>query len=235
MYRVALILSLWSLAVGASAQPALEQLERRLQAELGPADKPAAETIPAPPPLQGPAPATEQGYLGARLDDANDRGRGVRVLQTVPGGPAERAGLKANDLITDVDGLRIRELLELAPMLRQAKPEQIVVFQVLRGEARQKIDVRLSPAPPVQPEPPRARPSPPLNPAPPPPPDVVLPAKPPAALPAAELPPVPPPPEETRPLGADREAGRRLDELLRRIDALERRVSELEAAVRKKP
>ena len=49
-----------------------------------------------------PAPSSgERGYLGASVVDS---GRGALIVDVVPGGPADDAGLEADDLVTSVDG-----------------------------------------------------------------------------------------------------------------------------------
>ncbi len=61
--------------------------------------------------------------IGARLHVLED---GARILRTVPGAPAEEAGLRSRDLITAVDGVPVSEL---RPTGAQG------VFQALRGPA----------------------------------------------------------------------------------------------------
>ena len=75
----------------AEGQSLLTQVEQRLQgagsAPAGTAATPAAT-----------------GYLGAELDDENEQGKGVRVKKVRPDGPAAKSGLKAEDLITAING-----------------------------------------------------------------------------------------------------------------------------------
>jgi S1-C subfamily serine protease len=53
-------------------------------------------------------------------------GQGVLVREVMPGTPAEKAGLKAGDVIVRVDGKRVRDAEELRSALRskQAKPAE---------------------------------------------------------------------------------------------------------------
>ena len=99
------------------------------------------------------------GYLGAVADDSNDRGRGVRVIEVRPGSPAEKAGLKPQDLITGVAGTRVRELADMASILSLFAPGDTITLDVRRGEQLQQIKVTLGtrpgsdsrpPAPPGQ-------------------------------------------------------------------------------------
>lgn len=92
-----------------------------------------------------PTPAgREPGYLGATVDDRNDRGKGVRVVQVRAGSPADRAGLKAGDLITGVASLRVREMADLAAVLEQAPAGARLTFQILRNDKQRRVDVVLS-------------------------------------------------------------------------------------------
>ena len=99
---VAAIALIWGGGLAALGQPTLERLEKSIRERTDDAAEPVAG---AKPPAEAGRPA---GYLGLTADDANDRGRGVRVLAVRAGGPAAAAGLKANDLITAIAGVRVR-------------------------------------------------------------------------------------------------------------------------------
>jgi len=58
---------------------------------------------------------------------------GVHVQEVVPGGPAERAGLKDGDLITGVDGVSTIEGAGLMGVLREKGPGELIVLDVLRA------------------------------------------------------------------------------------------------------
>jgi hypothetical protein len=82
-----------------------------------------AGPIPVATPRSGPiAPGRQRAYVGAVVDDVNDRGRGVRVLVVRPGGPAERAGVRPRDLIVGAGGTRVRQLSELTAVVERASP-----------------------------------------------------------------------------------------------------------------
>src|SRR5439155_12087679 len=90
----ALVALTWFLAQPVVAQNSLlTQLEQGLQAPGG-----------------AQATAAANGYLGAELDDEGQMGKGVLVTRIRPGTPAEKGGLKADDLITQVDGKPVPNL-----------------------------------------------------------------------------------------------------------------------------
>lgn len=144
---VVLMAVAWTYPPTASAQPLVDRVEKQVRKQL--------ETPMAEPAKNKPAPArsardaaaapekrlTERGYLGALADDRDDRGRGVRILRLTPSGPAERAGLRAGDLITGVGGVRVREMTDFAAILDQVPAGLLLTFEVLRPTGPQKVDV----------------------------------------------------------------------------------------------
>jgi membrane-associated protease RseP (regulator of RpoE activity) len=222
------------------AQSALQRLEemiRQPKAASGSAPAKPSES-PSPPQAaaaQPPAQPQEPGYLGVLVDDKDDRGRGVRLLKVTPGGPAEQAGLKPQDLITRLGGVPIRQLTELTAILQQMPPGATLSFEVLRGDRKQVLSVVFGRRPPDQ----RPRPgkeqraeAPPLSAA-----------GPPLPAPALEVPPVEGPvipggpsaaPAQPANPSATPAARDEIDRLLRRIEQLEKRVDQLERALSQK-
>jgi len=248
------MLWLWPGTQSVLAQPILERLEKSIRNRREAAKKPAkpAET-PAKPERAKEADQPGEdaglsaddgsGYLGAIVDDKNDRGRGVRVLEVRPNGPAAQAGLRPNDLITGIAGARVRQMSEMADVLGLFPPGDTVAFDILRGEGQQQVKVTLGRRPTGKPsaqQPTVAAPTPAVKPA-------ADGRKP--TFPAVKDPAVPPPPDllEEPPLGgpqlapppqpvdqpADEQA--EIKGLRRRIEQLERRVAELEQALGKTP
>jgi membrane-associated protease RseP (regulator of RpoE activity) len=214
---------------GQSALQRLEEMIRQPKAASGTAPAKPPES-PAPPKAAAtqPAPSPEPGYLGVLADDKDDRGRGVRVLKVTPGGPADQAGLKPQDLITRLGGVPIRQMSELTAILQQMSAGATLSFEVLRGDRKQELSVVFGRRPPDQrrlpPKEQRAE-APPLSAAGPPP-----------AAPALEVPPVEGPvipgavpgvaaPAANPPAAVARDE---IDRLLRRIEQLEKRVEQLE-------
>ena len=218
------------------AQSSLQRLEEMIRQPKAAAGATPAESPLPPRPAASPRPAEPQepGYLGVLADDKDDRGRGVRVLKVVPGGPAEKAGLKPQDLITRVGGVPIRQMTELAAILQQMAPGATLSFEVLRGDGKQDLSVVFGRRPPEQ------RPSPPKEPRAETPP--LSAAGPPPSAPALEIPPAegpaipgaPPLAAGAPPADHPVDAHAEIERLLHRIEQLEKRVDELERATSEK-
>jgi membrane-associated protease RseP (regulator of RpoE activity) len=128
----------------ALGQTTLDQLEKQIRGRTGQEPQPSAATLlesEAGPMLS--KDSAEPGYLGVRADDRQDRGRGVRAIGIDAGSPAAKNGLKKNDLITGVDGVRIRQLTEMADVMSLYYPGQTVEFEVIRDNKPMKLKVTL--------------------------------------------------------------------------------------------
>jgi len=180
--------------------------------------------------------AAPRVYLGAiALDDA---GRGVRITSIRDGGPAQRAGLRAQDIVVGAAGKHIQFLRDLTAILGGMNPDDHLTLDVLRGARTLRINVVLAAPPgaprsvePTIPPPPTGLgagrtgsiPPPPGEPAAIPSPAAVLPS--PADGPALIVPSQP-----VAPNGPQAQ----IEELRRRVEQLERRVQELERALAEK-
>ena len=121
----------------AAAQGELDRLESGIRTSNGPPVVPVA--------------STPRVYLGAVAD--NDAGRGVRVLSVRSGGPADRAGLQAQDLIVAAAGRKIHLLAELSAILNGLNPGDRLALEFLRGNRPLRTEVVLGqPAGAAQPE-----------------------------------------------------------------------------------
>jgi len=211
-------------ALPASAQPILERLEKKIRNRLAQpaatdqAGAPAA--TPAKKPAQQPAAKTgsQPGYLGVVADDKQDRGRGVRVLDVRPGGPAEKGGLRKGDLITGAAGVRVRQMSDLADILAMFRAGDPLECDVLRGVQQVKVKIALGRRAPPAGAPEAVPPPPPVQ-AP------TAPTPPPATGPKLPAPNAVVPPPTT---------ASQIEQLQRRVEQLERRVAELEKALAEK-
>ena len=88
-----------------------------------------------------------RGYIGIGLGDFQSRedegdgllGSAVRVTRVFEGGPAEKAGLRAGDLIVSIDEQRITNSQMLRSLVSATRPEQRLVFGVLRDGKRVEL------------------------------------------------------------------------------------------------
>lgn len=83
------------------------------------------------------------GQLGKYFRVPGDEG--VLVREVSSGTPAAKAGLKAGDVITRVDGLTVTTLAELRARLREKREEKSVSLMVMRQGAPLTVTVTLEP------------------------------------------------------------------------------------------
>ena len=209
-----------SAASAAWSQTALERLEQQIRQRVGQEPQPP----PPQPGVSSPTPAVagnepvaadnrEPGYLGLLADDRQDRGRGVRVLEVHADSPAAKGGLKKQDLITSVAGVRTRQMSEMSDVLNLYVAGESIEFEVLRDNKPQKVKVVLGLRPPQKNAGGQVSEAIPLPPG-----EVIAPD---AVAPPVLLPP--------RPAAADDHPT--VEQLQKRIEELERRVTELEKAL----
>ena len=103
-----------------------------------------------------------QPRLGIDAEDLNGQlatffgapdGEGILVREVAAGSPAEKAGVKAGDVITSVNGERVRSIGDLREKLaarNEAKDKaQTVKIGVLRNRSEVSLTVELPPPPPA--------------------------------------------------------------------------------------
>ena len=86
--------------------------------------------------------------IGASVSDGNEEdGRqskgGVTVDSVTPGGPADKAGIKAGDTITEFDGERVRSVRQFSRLVQESAPGRGV--PVTLGRGGQKLNVTVTP------------------------------------------------------------------------------------------
>lgn len=74
-------------------------------------------------------------------------GEGVLVREVASGSAAEKAGVKSGDVITSLDGNRVRSLGDLREKLASKREEKTVKLGVLRNKSEMSITVELPPPP----------------------------------------------------------------------------------------
>src|SRR6185295_7456781 len=136
----------------------LKDIEKVIDEELHKAGKPAPKTAPKTEPKAEPrqdAPKRKaRGYMGVKLMDLTDEDKkdlgvksGMKVAEVVPDGPAAKAGLQVDDVITSVDGRAVDSMQELAPIMSAAGAGTTVKLETLRDGKKKTVPVVLAPHP----------------------------------------------------------------------------------------
>lgn len=94
----------------------------------------------------------EHAFLGVapvdgRASDGNATRAGAQLRRVVPGTPAEKAGLKAGDVIIEVNGERVDSAESLVAHIREHAIGDTVKLTVLRDNTSQDVEVTLGTAP----------------------------------------------------------------------------------------
>jgi hypothetical protein len=95
------------------------------------------------------------GFLGVQIQNLSEQlsdyfkvkdGNGVLVSEVVQDSPAEKAGLKAGDVITKVDSEDIENAGDLTSTIRGYEPEAEVLISVIRDGKKKKLKATLGEA-----------------------------------------------------------------------------------------
>ncbi len=113
-------------------------------------------------PLQPPSPAkpastpTSGAYLGVSVEDSAVSGPGgavpgVKVLSVERDGPAERAGLRPGDVITNLGGAPVRQVQDLVRALGMQQPGKPITVELYRDGVARDVAVTPEKRPPSPP------------------------------------------------------------------------------------
>jgi len=80
--------------------------------------------------------------LGISVQDTDD-GKGVKVVNVMEESNAEKAGIKEDDIITQVDDKAVNSTDEIASLLKEKKDNLTVRFKLLRDGKTQNIEVKM--------------------------------------------------------------------------------------------
>src|ERR1700722_18360685 len=86
------------------------------------------------------------GYIGVQVK-LDDNGKGIHIIQVLDDGAAKKAGLKAGDVITHIDGTAYSELKAFIDKIKDTKVDESLEFLVLRDDKEVKIKVKVGELP----------------------------------------------------------------------------------------
>ena len=78
------------------------------------------------------------------VPDFTYTGKGVKIGSVIEGSAGEKAGLKAGDVITAIDGKKVNNLKEYSVALKNYKPDDIVRLTILREGKEVVVPLKLS-------------------------------------------------------------------------------------------
>jgi serine protease Do len=99
----------------------------------------------------------QRGYMGVEIGDLEPfrealglpaNMQGALVAGVTPGGPAQRGGLQAGDIVLSIDGEPVADSTELTRRVGAARVGQSLRLEVLRGNGRVTATVRTTRRPP---------------------------------------------------------------------------------------
>ena len=80
--------------------------------------------------------------LGLSVQDTDD-GKGVKVIEVDDESNAEKAGIKEDDVITEVDGKAVNSADEVAKIIKDNKDKNSVMVKLTRNGKTQNIEVKI--------------------------------------------------------------------------------------------
>ncbi len=95
---------------------------------------------------------TRRGWIGVRIQSVTpelaeglglDRARGALVAETTPGGPAEAAGLKPQDVILSFDGRPVKDSRALPRVIAESEIGKTAPIEVWRDKASKTLNITL--------------------------------------------------------------------------------------------
>jgi serine protease Do len=80
--------------------------------------------------------------LGVSVQDTED-GKGVNVIEVDEDGNAAKAGIKEDDIITEVDGKAVNSTDEIAKLIKESKEKTSVKIKLLRAGKAETVEVKI--------------------------------------------------------------------------------------------
>lgn len=85
-----------------------------------------------------------KAFIGVTSSGSASKPRGVRVIEIIPGTPAEAAGLQSGDLILAMDGIAVNSHQELLAERNKHQPGDAFLLNVLRNGHEMRIEARFA-------------------------------------------------------------------------------------------
>ncbi|HHI02981.1 MAG: hypothetical protein DRP51_11265 [Candidatus Zixiibacteriota bacterium] len=95
-------------------------------------------------------------YIGINLESLNDQlaeyfgvddGEGILITEVLEDSPAEKAGLKAGDVIIEIDGEEITDISDIQEAVHQKEEGEKVELTLLRNKKKKEFSVEVAEAP----------------------------------------------------------------------------------------
>jgi putative serine protease PepD len=84
-----------------------------------------------------------QGYLGISLTDRKDGGAGAVISEVQADSPADKAGLKVNDIVLEINDQAITGQGALIAIVRDSAPGDVIKIKVERGGVAKDLTATL--------------------------------------------------------------------------------------------
>jgi putative serine protease PepD len=81
--------------------------------------------------------------IGATVDTRASADAGAKILKVNSGSPAEKAGLRPNDVVTSVAGEKVPDGIALIVAIRSHQPGDTISFTVQRGATQMRLRITL--------------------------------------------------------------------------------------------
>jgi len=77
------------------------------------------------------------------IPDFAYQGTGVKIASVMPGSAGEKAGLQAEDIIIELDGIKTDDLRSYSDLLKKYQPDDVVKLKILRDNEEKIISLKL--------------------------------------------------------------------------------------------
>jgi len=93
-----------------------------------------------------------RGWLGVTIHDLTDElaeyhglqsKKGVLITDILPGDPADKAGIQANDIILEINGIKVKDSRELMALIADTEVGKSIEVKVFRDGKTKTIDVKI--------------------------------------------------------------------------------------------